>query len=141
MNNENSVENILASVNNTDDIAIAIEKLERKKNVLEQELRDDFHKVATSLRPGNILKSTIAEVRESTPLRHNLLQVALGLGAGYFSRKLVVGKSAGLLKKALGTALQFGVTKLVAGKNTEEEGNGLPHTKKKGLLRRIFSSV
>lgn len=128
------------SVGNTTELAIAIKKLEHKRMLLEDELKDHFQDVLESLKPANILKNTLQEVQESTPLKHNLLKVALGLGVGYFSRKLVVGKSAGILKKVLGTALQFGITKLVAGKNELENENGHEsEIKQKSILRRIFS--
>lgn len=124
----------------TDDISIAIKRLERKKNVMEEDLKDHFHLLLEDLKPANILKNTIHEVQESTPLKHNLLKIAVGLGAGYFSRKLVVGKSAGLIKKALGTALQFGITQFIAKKNDGSDENDDDSTpKKKNLFRRILS--
>ena len=83
---------------------------------MEEDLKDHIHVILESLKPTNILKHTIHEVQESTELKHNLLKVAIGLGAGYFSRKLVIGKSAGLVKKRLGTALQYGITNFVAKK-------------------------
>ncbi len=128
------------SIENTDDLATAIKKLEQKRMLMENDMKDQFQDVLESFKPANILKNTLHEVQESMPLKHNLLKIALGLGVGYFSRKLVVGKSAGIVKKVLGTALQFGMTKLVAGKNEEVDGNGIEsETKKKGLLRRILS--
>lgn len=132
----------LGKINNISDLDAAIKRLERKKLLLEESLKDDFHAIVESLKPANIIKHTIHEVQESTELRHNLLKVALGLGAGYFSRKLVVGKSAGILKKALGTALQYGITNFVARKSDKEsdkeEVSGL-HSKKKNLFKRILS--
>jgi hypothetical protein len=127
----------LEMIANTSDLEVAIKRLERKKALMEEDLKDHMHIILESLKPANILKHTIHEVQESTELRHNLLKVALGLGAGYFSRKLVVGKSAGLVKKALGTALQYGITNFVAKKNDKEDGSYQP--KKKNLFKRILS--
>ena len=126
------------TINSVSDLDAAIKRLERKKLLLEEGLKDDFHAVLQSLKPSNILKNTIHEVQQSPDLKHNLLKVALGVGAGYFSRKLVVGKSAGIVKKALGAAIQYGITNFVAKKNKNEEENGLP-TKKKNLLKKILS--
>ncbi|MDQ6844707.1 MAG: hypothetical protein M3Z92_10200 [Bacteroidota bacterium] len=138
MNNEEVAEAKLEKIANTSDLEIAIKRLERKKMLLETELQDQMHVILESIKPTNILKTTIHEVQESTELKHNLFKVALGLGAGYFSRKLVVGKSAGLVKKALGTALQYGITQFVAKKNNDNADNNQPH-KKKNLLKRILS--
>lgn len=136
MDNEEIAEKKLEIIANTTDLKTAIKRLERRKAVLEEELKDRFHELAEDLKPSNILKNTIAEVRESTVLKNNLLKVALGLGAGYFSRKLVVNKSAGIVKKALGAALQYGITNFVAKKNYEDSDD---YPKKRSLLRRILS--
>ena len=139
MNNEYIEEEKLVS--GTKDLEAAIKKLERKRMLMEEDLKDHFHVVLEDLKPANILKNTLHEVQESTPLKSNLLKIALGLGAGYFSRKLVVGKSTGLLKKALGTALQFGITQFVARKKDgDDENNFSTQPKKKNLLRRILST-
>lgn len=138
MDNEEIASKKLEHIACTADLQAAIKRLERKKLLLEEDLKDEFHEILVSLKPANIIKQTIHEVQESTELKHNLLKVALGLGAGYFSRKLIVGKSAGIIKKALGTALQYGITNFIAKKNDTEEINGL-HSKKKNILKRILS--
>ncbi|HEX7456922.1 MAG TPA: hypothetical protein VF301_00660 [Ginsengibacter sp.] len=138
MNDEQTFSGNLGKINNISELDTAIKRLERKKLLLEENLKDDFHTLLQSLKPTNILKNTIHEVQESPELKHNLLKVVLGLGAGYFSRKLVVGKSAGIVKKALGAALQYGITSFVAKKNGKEEESGL-YSKKKNLFKRILS--
>jgi hypothetical protein len=138
MTNEEIAEVKLEMIANTSDLDVAIKRLERKKALMEEDLKDHVHTILESLKPKNILKHTIEEVQESTELKHNLFKVALGLGAGYFSRKLVIGKSAGLVKKALGTALQYGITNFVAKRNDKTDGV-YPSTGKKNLFRRILS--
>jgi len=137
MKTEEIAEMKLEVIANTADINTAIKRLERKKAIMEEDLKDHVHTILETLKPANILRHTIHEVQESTELKHNLFKVALGLGAGYFSRKLIIGKSAGLVKKALGTALQYGITNFVAKKNGKEEGSYRP--KKKNLFKRILS--
>lgn len=136
MDNEEPTEK-LEAIANTTDLSIAIKRLERKRQRLEEELKDDFHIILQELKPTNLLKNTLYEIQESTPLKHNLLKVALGLGAGYFSRKLMIGKSAGIVKKALGTALQYGITNFLAKKEDTETDEYRP--KKKNLFQRILS--
>ncbi|MEP7230661.1 MAG: hypothetical protein ABI691_10445 [Ginsengibacter sp.] len=138
MNNEEIANSKLQRIANTTDLDVAIKRLERKIKIQEADLQDHFHTLLVSMKPTNILKSTIHEVQESPELKHNLFRVALGLGAGYFSKKMIVGKSAGLIKKALGTALQFGVTQFVAKKNENGEAHDKT-TKKKNLLKRILA--
>jgi len=138
MNNEEIAEEKFEMIANTTDLNVAIKRLERRKAIIEEDMKDHFHVILESLKPANILKNTVHELQESTPLRHNLLKIAVGLGAGYFSRKLIIGKSAGLVKKALGTALQYGITQFVAKK--EYTGDGIIiESKKKNVLKRILS--
>lgn len=142
MNNEEEIttEEKWDAVLSTKDLGTAIKRLERKRMMMEDDLKNHFHVVLDDLKPANIIKNTLHEVQESTPLKHNLLKIAVGLGAGYFSRKLIVGKSAGLVKKVLGTALQFGITQFVAKKNDGIDENDFgSQPKKKNLLKRILS--
>ena len=137
MKTEEIAEMKLEIIANTSDLDAAIKRLERKRAILEEDLKDHVHTILETLKPANILRHTIHEVQESTELKHNLFKVALGLGAGYFSRKLIIGKSAGLVKKALGTALQYGITNFVAKKNGKEDSSYQP--RKKNLFKRILS--
>lgn len=140
MYKEESADEKLEIIANTTDLDTAIKRLERKKSIMEESLKDDFHELLQDLKPTNILKNTIQEVQESTTLKNNLLKVALGLGAGYFSRKLIVNKSAGVVKKALGAAIQYGVTNFIAKKKDDFEEDGTPPTyQKKNIFRRILS--
>jgi len=127
------------SIHNAEQLKQAIADLELKKTADELAIKDEFHELYESYRPANVLKNTLTEVSASPKFRHNLLNVAIGLGAGYLSQKLVVGRSAGLLKRVAGTALQFGVTTLFAKRGAENE-NGEATVKKSGnLFKRIFS--
>jgi hypothetical protein len=139
MSNEETAKEKLMEIANTSDLSVAIKRLESLRFLQEEEIKADFRVILNDLKPANILKKTLHEVQESTPLKHNLLKVAVGLGAGYFSRKMVVGKSAGILKKALGTALQFGVTSLIAKKTDNEDDMNL-QGKKKGFLKRLLAT-
>jgi len=136
MNNDETAAGTLEKIANTSELDIAIKRLERKKMMMEEDLKDEVHAILESMTPANILKHTLHEVRESTELKHNLFKVALGLGVGYLSRKLIVGKSAGIVKKVLGTALQYGITQFVVKKDDSE--SGLDSPKKKNLLKRIL---
>jgi len=124
-------------IHNAEDLKNAIADLERKKSIEEAAIKLEFKEVYQTYRPANVLKNTIAEVAAQPKFRQNILNIALGLGAGYLSQKLVIGRSAGIMKRALGTALQFGETSLVAKRG---EDDNIAGTKKRGgLLKRIFS--
>ncbi|MBA2250483.1 MAG: hypothetical protein H0W12_09880 [Chitinophagaceae bacterium] len=124
------------NIHNAAQLKTAIAELEARKAFEETALKKQFHETYESLKPSNVLKNTLSEVSASPQFKHNLLNVALGIGAGFLSKKLVVGRDAGLLKRTLGSALQFAVTSLVA----KRPENDIVVNKKRGsLLKRIFS--
>src|SRR5687767_1160463 len=120
----------MKKIKNGDELKEVIAELEKKKDIDEAAMKYQFQETYESYKPANILKNTLTEVSASPKFRHNLFNVALGLGAGYLSRRLMVGRQAGLLKRIIGTAVQFGVTTLVAKKGSDED----PVTVKKGGL-------
>jgi len=126
----------MKKIHKAEELKNAILELEAKKIVEEEALKRQFHETVETFKPSNILKNTVSEVAASPQFKHNLLNLALGLGAGYITNKIAVGKKAGLFARTVGTALQFGVASLVAKNKANEENVG---HKKGGLLKRIFS--
>lgn len=126
----------MKTIHKAEDLKNAILELEAKKIVSEEALKKQFHDTVETFKPSNILKNTVSEVSASPQFKHNILNLALGLGAGYLTKKIAVGRKAGLFARTMGTALQFGVTSLVAKNKANEEK--VSH-KKGGLLKRIFS--
>lgn len=126
----------MKKIHKADELKNAILELEAKKIVSEEALKKQFHETLEVFKPANIVKNTVSEVSASPQFRHNFLNLALGLGAGYISNKIATGKKAGLLARTAGTALQFGVTSLIAKNKANEEK--VAH-KRGGLLSRILS--
>lgn len=126
----------MKKIRRAEELKDAILELEAKKTVTEEALKRQFHETLEAFKPSNILKNTVSEVSASPQFKNNLLNLAVGLGAGYLTKKIAVGKKAGLLARTMGTALQFGVASFVAKNKANEETVG---RKKGGLLQRIFS--
>ncbi len=126
----------MKKIQKSEELKNAILELEAKKIVSEEALKRQFHETIEIFKPANIVKNTVSEVSASPQFRHNILNLVLGLGAGYISNKIATGKKAGLLARTAGTALQFGVTSLIAKNKANEENVG---HKKGSLLKRIFS--
>ena len=104
----------MESINTTDDIRDAIQLLEDEQAIKLDLLKDQFYITYESLKPVNLIKSTIKEISTSPYLVENILGTATSLATGFISRKIVVGGSGNLLRKLFGAVLQFGVTNLVA---------------------------
>ncbi len=92
----------------------AIQLLEVEQVVKLQLFKEQFHLTYESLKPVNILKSTIKDVASSPYLIDNILGTAIGLTSGYLSKKIFVGASGNMFRKLLGSVLQFSVTNVVA---------------------------
>lgn len=93
-------------------------------------LKEQFKITYDSLRPLNLIKSTFKELTSAPDFKSDFLNSTLGIGAGYLSRKIIVGASHNPIKKLLGTLLQVGITSIVA-----KNGDGI----KSGVLNLIGS--
>jgi hypothetical protein len=92
----------------------AIQMLEAEKLVHYQQMRANFFLVYENLKPANLIDRTMKEIGSSPYLFNNIFNVALGLVAGYFSKRaLLIGRSNNKSRKLLGLILQLGVTNLI----------------------------
>lgn len=96
----------------------AILLLEFDQQIREQQLKEQVFLTIESLKPVNLIKSTLHEVVSSPYLIDNILGVAMGLTSGYITKKIAMGKSVSVIRKILGTLLEFGITNVVA-QNTD----------------------
>lgn len=85
--------------------------LESKRETEKQAIADEFHNLLDSLKPVNLLKKLFHSVKESPDLKSDIMHGIVGMGTGFLTNKLLLGKMHGPMKKILGTLLQFGITK------------------------------
>lgn len=104
------MENITSSAG----LKSAIQSLEFEQAGNGQLLEEQFFVVIESLKPANLIKSTLHNISSSPSLIDNLLSAAIGLATGYLTKKITIGTSGNIVKKLFGSALQFGVTTVVA---------------------------
>ncbi len=105
--------------NSTDALNEAISLLESKQKEELNLIKEQFHLTYESLKPINLIQSTLQEATSSPSITHNIIASLIGLTAGYVSKKIFVGKSQNPFRKALGTLLQITVTNVVA-KNADK---------------------
>ncbi|WP_372753122.1 hypothetical protein [Mariniflexile sp.] len=94
----------------------AIRFLEVKQKQDYNNLKTQFDETAKSLKPINIFNQVIKDFRETPGVKMNLFETVLSISGGYFSRKLIVGKSNTLVKTVLGYVLQYTVTNFISKK-------------------------
>lgn len=101
-------------IKNSEDLKAAILELEDRKEREKQRLTQNFHELTESLKPINLIKSTYHRVKETPGITGTVLKAGVGLGVGLLSKRLLLGNSPGFLRKIIGSAIQMGVTGMVA---------------------------
>ena len=89
-------------------------KNEEQKNIL----RHQFNEVIESLKPVNLLKSTVKDIGESPGIAKAAIGTTVAIGAGVLSKKMIVGNSTGIFKRILGGVVEFVVANGIA-KNSD----------------------
>lgn len=92
----------------------AIQLLEVEQSFKGQLLKEQFYITYESLKPVNILRSTLKDIISTPNVIDNILGTTIGLASGYLSKKIVVGTSANIVRKLIGSLLQLGITNTVA---------------------------
>lgn len=101
------------------DLQALIAELELKQADEALQMKRQFHLTYESLKPVNLIISTLKEAGESKELKNNLVNTSIGLAAGYISKTILERTLHSPGSKLLGTALLFGITNVVA-KNPEK---------------------
>ena len=104
----------MESITNIAGLKLAIQQLEAEQAEKGMLLREQFSITYESLKPVNILKNAIKEITSSPKLIDSLLGTVTGLATGYLSKKIVVGGSGNIIRKLLGSVLEFGVANVVS---------------------------
>ena len=104
----------METVSSIAELKIAIKILEFEQTIKGQQLKEQLLLTHESLKPINLIRSTLSEVTSSPYLIDNILGATLGLVSWFISKKIVVGGSGNIIRKLFGSILQFGVTNVVA---------------------------
>ena len=103
----------MQKITSTAELRSAIALLETERVMQEQILKAEFHVAYERLNPANLVNSAMKNIVLSPHFVDNVLSTVIALATGYFSKQLVVGASSNILKKILGSFLQFGVSNVV----------------------------
>ena len=104
----------MGNITSTAELKNAIQLLEVEQSISGQQLKEQFYLTYESFKPVSLIRDTLNDIATSPYLVDNLIGTAMGLITGYLSKKIAVGASGSVFRKLIGTALQFGVTNLVA---------------------------
>lgn len=104
----------MQSISSREELREAIEVLETEQALKGQLLKEQFILTYDSLKPINVLRRTLKEITSGQSMADDIPGTIMGLVSGYLSRKILTGRSANIFRKLLGSALQIGVTNVVA---------------------------
>jgi hypothetical protein len=99
-------------VTNADDLALAISELELTVEEQRKDIKETFKRVSDKLKPFNLIKNGVRSVFTEEH-RGDLINALFGLGTGMLSRKLLLGRTRGLLGKSMGKVVEWGIAGLV----------------------------
>jgi hypothetical protein len=119
------------TITNSEELSEAIAALELKAAAQKREIGETFTAVSESLKPVNLVKNGFRSVF-SGEHKEDIFNALIGLGSGFLSRKLIIGKSSGFVGKTVGKAIQWGMAGLVS-KNAEKIKE-----KAGGIIDRLF---
>jgi len=100
----------MENIRSVTDLKKAIQLLENEQTINWELLKGQLSVTYESFKPLNLIKRTLEEVTSSPYLVNDVLSTAIGLTAGYISKKIFVGRSGNIARKFLGTLIQLGVT-------------------------------
>ena len=104
----------MANITTIEGLKEAIQLLEDEQAIKKQLLREQFQLTYEGLKPINLFKNTLNDIALSPNLFDNILSAVVGLASGYVSKKIYIGTSGNIIRKLLGSLVQFGVTNVVA---------------------------
>lgn len=104
----------MQNITSYSDLKNAIQLLEAEQGVKAKLFKDQLHLTFESIKPINLIRKSLHDISSSPDLVDNILGVATGIASGFLTRKIFIGASGNIIRKILGTVLQFGVTNVVA---------------------------
>lgn len=117
----------MQKIDSTSTLSEAILELEARKAEEGRMLKEQVNHAYENIKPINLIKNTFREALDSQDLRADVINLSLGLIAGYVSKKVFSGLEDSPVKKLLGTSLQLAITVFII-KNPETVqaiGNGI----------------
>lgn len=119
-----------STINSSEQLDEVILQLTAKSKLQQQELRFHFDQALETIKPANLIKSTVSDLTHSPGFLKTAITGGLAVGAGLLSKKLIVGRSGGFLKSLAGMAATFALKKTIAKNSNKITATGVNLLKK-----------
>ncbi|MDD7886615.1 hypothetical protein [Flavivirga sp. 57AJ16] len=100
--------------NKSQELEAKIIALENKQKNEFSVLKNELNMVYGELRPSQLLNRALMDLKKSPNTKNNLFEITVSVLGGYFSKKLLIGKSNNIFKSLLGYAVQYVSTKVIS---------------------------
>jgi len=97
----------------------AIQLLEEEQVVKQQMLKEQFYLTYDSFKPTKILSNTLKEMIASPHMVENIIDTSVSLATGFLAKRVIAGASDNILRRIMGSVIQFAVTNLLS-RNADE---------------------
>lgn len=104
----------MESITTTAELQQLILLLETEQKASGEELKKQFFITYREFKPFSLFANVLKEVLPSTNIGESILMEGISLASGYLVKKIVAGKSPGVVRQLAGTALQVGTAGMVA---------------------------
>jgi hypothetical protein len=94
--------------------------LEEAKVQQEYKISHHWEEVKETYSPRNLIRKGFGNLIVEGKSNPKLIISGIGLGLGFLVRKLILGKSPGMARKLAGTAVQVGISSLLARKSSAD---------------------
>lgn len=120
--------------NATDSLKESIRLLEIRQAEEGRLFKEQFKLTYESLKPANIIKSTIRDLAYSVEVKNNLFDTVLSLISGYLAKRILTDNKSGIFNRIIRLLAHFGITNVITN-NAEEIRLYLSN-----LISRLFAS-
>jgi hypothetical protein len=110
------------SIVNMSDLDEAITLAVQKRNNDYREMKSHVTLVLEGFRASNLLKDAVMDMKGDKEISGGILNSASAMAAGYASKRIFEAGSTNKIRKLLGTAIMFGVSKWINGNPQMLEG-------------------
>jgi len=112
----------MAKQSAVDSLKESIRLLEIRQAEEGKELKKQFRATYESLKPVNLIKSSIRELSNSSEIKNSILETIISVLTGFITKKMFFRSKSNPLMKMFGSVIQYGITNLIA-KNAESIRN------------------
>lgn len=105
--------------NAADSLKEKIRLLETRQAEEGREFKEHFKLTYESLKPANIIKSTLRDLAYSAEVKNNLFDTVVSLISTYMAKKILTNSKSGFFTRMLRVFTHFGITNLITNNSAE----------------------